>query len=159
MEKKIVKIDKTKIAAKGKGFINEFKEFVLKGNVMDMAIGIIIGTAFAGIVTALTNDFINPLINSIGGAEIGGSFHLPWTPEGAGGQYLLWGDFITSVINFLIMAFVLFIMLKVVNGIIAAGKKKLEKEKADEAAEELNAVEKEEVQLLKDILKELKKKK
>ena len=87
MEKKIVKIDKTKIAAKGKGFINEFKEFVLKGNVMDMAIGIIIGTAFAGIVTALTNDFINPLINSIGGAEIGGSFHLPWTPEGAGGQY------------------------------------------------------------------------
>ena len=158
MKKKIVKIDKTKIASKGKGFISEFKDFVLKGNVMDMAIGIIIGTAFAGIVTALTNDFINPLINSIGGAEIGGSFHLPWTPEGAAGQYLLWGDFITAVINFLIMAFVLFLLLKLVNGIVAAGKKKLEKEKEAEQAEELK-VEKEEVQLLKEILKELKKKK
>ena len=156
MKKKFVKIDKEKIASKGKGFISEFKDFILKGNVMDMAIGIIIGTAFAGIVTALTNDFINPLINSIGGAEIGGSFHLPWTPEGAQGQYLLWGDFVTAVINFLIMAFVLFILLKVVNGVIAAGKKKLEKEKAEE---ELKEVEKEEVKLLKEILQELKKKK
>ena len=136
MEKKLVKIDKTKVAAKGKGFINEFKEFVLKGNVMDMAIGVIIGTSFAGIVTALTNDFINPLINSIGGAEIGGSIHLPWTPEGDAGQYLLWGDFVTAVINFLIMAFVLFILLKIVNGIIDAGKKKLEKQKEEEAKED-----------------------
>lgn len=156
-KKKLVKIDKSKIASKGKGFITEFKEFVLKGNVMDMAIGVIIGTAFAGLVTALTTDFINPLINSIGGTEIGGSFHLPWTPEGAEGQYLLWGDFVTSVINFLIMAFVLFIMLKIVNGIINAGKKKLAKE--EEAKAEEIKVEKEEVQLLKEILKELKKKK
>ena len=156
-KKKLVKIDKSKLASKGKGFIGEFKDFILKGNVMDMAIGVIIGTAFAGLVTALTTDFINPLINSIGGAEIGGSFHLPWTPEGAEGHYLLWGDFITSVINFLIMAFVLFIMLKVVNGIINAGKKKLTKE--EEAQEEEIKIEKEEVQLLKEILKELKKKK
>ena len=152
-KKKLVNIDKTKLASKGKGFINEFKEFILKGNVMDMAIGVIIGTAFAGLVTALTNDFINPLINSIGGAEIGGSFHLPWTPEGPNGQYLLWGDFVTSVINFLIMAFVLFIMLKIVNSIINAGKKKLEKEKQE------TPIIKEEVKLLQDILKELKKKK
>ena len=157
-KKKLVNIDKSKIASKGKGFIGEFKEFILKGNVMDMAIGVIIGTAFAGLVTALTNDFINPLINSIGGTEIGGSFHLPWTPEGDAGQYLLWGDFVTSVINFLIMAFVLFIMLKIVNGIINAGKKKLEKEK-EKADNELKEVEKEEVKLLKEILKELKKKK
>ena len=130
MEKKLVKIDKTKVAAKGKGFINEFKEFVLKGNVMDMAIGVIIGTSFAGIVTALTNDFINPLINSIGGAEIGGSIHLPWTPEGDAGQYLLWGDFVTAVINFLIMAFVLFLMLKFVNKLMTVGKSKKEAEAA-----------------------------
>ena len=90
---------------------------------MDMAIGVIIASAFAGIVTALTNDFINPLINSIGGMEFGGKLHLPWTPQGEEGQYLLWGDFITSVVNFLIMALVLFIMLKVFNKIINARKK------------------------------------
>ena len=56
------------IAKKGKGFIAEFKAFILRGNVMDMAIGVIIGGAFQGIVTALTVDFINPLINGIGGA-------------------------------------------------------------------------------------------
>ena len=62
----------SKAKEKGKGFISEFKAFVLRGNVMDMAIGVIIGTAFASIVTALTEDFINPLINSIGGAEVQG---------------------------------------------------------------------------------------
>ena len=101
-----------------KKFANEFKAFVLRGNVMDMAVGVIIGSAFASIVTALTNDFINPLINSIGGAEFGGQLHLPWTPNGANGQYILWGDFVTSVINFVIMAFILFIMLKAVNKLI-----------------------------------------
>ena len=112
------------------GFImlKEFKEFISKGNVMDLAVGVIIGGAFANIVTALTNDFINPLINSIGGASFGGSIHLPWTPEGEAGQYLLWGDFVTALINFLIMAFVLFIMLKVVNKIMSIGKKKKEEE-------------------------------
>ena len=71
----MAKMDKIKgVAGKGKGFIEEFKAFVLKGNVMDMAVGVIIGTAFASIVTALTDDFINPLINGIGGAEVAGSF-------------------------------------------------------------------------------------
>lgn len=118
------KIDlKENALKKSKGFFSEFKAFVLRGNVMDMAIGVIIASAFAGIVTALTNDFINPLINSIGGMEFGGKLHLPWTPQGEEGQYLLWGDFITSVVNFLIMALVLFIMLKVFNKIINARKK------------------------------------
>ena len=59
-------------------FLKEFKEFALKGNVMDMAIGVIIGGAFSSIVTSLTDNFIKPLINSIGGAEIGGSIKFPW---------------------------------------------------------------------------------
>ena len=88
---------------KGKGFFKEFKEFVMRGNVMDMAIGVIIGTAFASLVTAFTDDFINPLINGLGGAEVGGTIKI------YGGQVIKYGDFITAVINFVIMAFVLFI--------------------------------------------------
>ena len=106
------------IKEKGHGFISEFKEFVMRGNVMDMAIGVIIGGAFSNIVTALTTDIINPLINGIGGAEVGGSIKI------YGGQKILYGDFITSVINFLIMAFVLFILLKIVNKLANIGKKK-----------------------------------
>lgn len=119
MAKKIVdKEELKKLKNKSTGFIDEFKAFVLRGNVMDMAVGVIIGSAFSDIVTALTKDFINPLINGIGGAEIGGSIKI------YGGQKLLYGDFITSVINFIIMAFVLFVLLKIVNGIVDMGKKK-----------------------------------
>ena len=123
------KVDKEALAKKGKGFINEFKEFVMRGNVMDMAIGVIIGGAFADIVTALTKDFINPLINGIGGAEVGGTLKI------YGGQEILYGDFITSVINFLIMALVLFFMLKAFNKLASLGKKEEEEvvPKTDEA--------------------------
>ena len=110
------------VAEKGKGFISEFKAFILRGNVMDMAIGVIIATAFSGIVSALTEDFINPIINSIGGKEVKGQLAI-W-----GGQYLNWGHFLTAVINFIIMAFVLFIMLKIVNKAANIGKKKKEEE-------------------------------
>ena len=119
------KIDREKIkgvAGKGKGFFAEFKTFVLRGNVMDMAIGVIIGSAFASIVTALSDDFINPIINSIGGTEVKGQLKI-W-----GGQYLNWGHFITAIINFLIMALVLFLMLKAVNKLMEAGKKKKNEE-------------------------------
>ena len=133
-----------------KKFMNEFKAFVLRGNVMDMAVGVIIGGAFATIVAALTADFINPLINSIGGAEFGGKLHLPWTPDGVNGQYILWGDFLTAVINFIIMAFILFLMLKAVNKLLTVGKKK--ETKKDEAPV------KTETDLLEEILAELKKK-
>lgn len=117
------------IAKKGKGFIAEFKAFILRGNVMDMAIGVIIGGAFQGIVTALTVDFINPLINGIGGAEVGGTIKI------YGGQVIKYGDFITAVINFIIMAFILFLLLKFVNKVLAVGKKEEKKEpiKTDEA--------------------------
>ena len=119
----------SKIKDKGKGFFSEFKDFVMRGNVMDMAIGVIIGGAFSGIVTALTEDFINPLINGIGGAEVGGTIKI------YGGQVIKYGDFITAVINFLIMALVLFMLLKFVNKLTAIGKKAKEEEvvpKSDE---------------------------
>ena len=124
---KLDKIKDSKLAEKSKGFFGEFKEFVLRGNVMDMAIGVIIGTAFAGIVSALTDDFINPLINCIGGAEVSGKLEIFST-----GQYLNWGHFITAIINFLIMAAVLFLMLKAVNKLLAVGKKEEEEKKEEE---------------------------
>lgn len=128
-----------------KNFSKEFKEFILRGNVMDMAVGVIIGAAFGNIVTALTTDIINPLINGIGGAEVAGRIKI------YGGQYINWGDFITAVINFLIMALVLFTLLKAVNKIMSIGKKKEEKKKVPTGPTE--------TELLEEILKELKKKK
>ena len=136
-------IDKEKLSNlkdKGTGFVSEFKEFIMRGNVMDMAVGVIIGTAFAGLVTALTDDFINPLINGIGGAEVGGTFKI------YGGQVIRYGDFITAVINFLIMAFVLFLLLKFVNRVMALGKK--EEEEAEAKAEEIELLEE-----IRDLLK------
>ncbi len=106
------------IKEKSRGFMKEFKEFALKGNVMDMAVGVIIGGAFGGIVSAFTNDFINPLIACLGGTEIGGM-----TQIGSTGNYIMWGDFLTQVINFLIMAFCIFLMMKAVNKLTSIGKK------------------------------------
>lgn len=144
----MAKFDKVKdLTGKGKGFISEFKAFVLRGNVMDMAIGVIIGSAFASIVSALTEDFINPLINGIGGTEVNGRIAI------YGGQYLNWGHFVTAVINFLIMAFVLFLMLKAVNKLMTIGKKKEEEEAKEEVV-----IKSDEALLLEEILKELKKK-
>ena len=141
------KVDKKKLAKKSKGFIEEFKSFVLRGNVMDMAVGVIIGGAFASIITALTDDFINPLINGIGGAEIAGKIKI------YGGQYLNWGDFLTSVINFLIMAFVLFLMLKAVNKLMEIGKKKEEEVKEVAKSDEVVLLEE-----IRDLLKKSNKK-
>jgi len=103
-----------------KKFFQEFKEFALKGNVMDMAIGVIIGAAFGNIVTALTESFINPLLQLIpGNGEVGGAFYI-------NGVAFTYGAFITAVINFLIMAFVLFCLVKAVNKAMSLGKKKEE---------------------------------
>lgn len=113
----------------------EFKKFVLRGNVMDMAVGVLIGGAFTGIVTALTTDFINPIIASFGGAEIAGHIKLPWvdyskfeTLEDAQALQLNYGDFITAIINFLILAIILFILMKSVNALLEVGKKKKKEE-------------------------------
>ena len=142
MAKKISKENLKELKEKGTGFFGEFKEFIMRGNVMDMAIGIIIGGAFSNIVTALTTDFINPLINGIGGAEVAGTFKI------YGGQVMRYGDFITSVINFLIMAFVLFILLKSFNKISAIGKKEAEKKEEEKKAEDIVLLEE-----IRDLLK------
>jgi large conductance mechanosensitive channel len=136
--------DKEELKNKGKGFIGEFKDFILRGNVVDMAVGVIIGGAFSGIVTALTEDFINPLINGIGGAEVGGTIKI------YGGQVIRYGDFLTSVINFVIMAFVLFLILKFVNSVMNVGKKEKEAEAPAKS---------DEVKLLEEIRDSLKNKK
>ncbi len=141
-----------------KSFLKEFKEFALKGNVMDMAIGVIIGGAFGAIITSLCDSFINPLINSIGGADIGGSIRLPWVDysgldaETIKTLTLNYGDFISAVINFLIIALVLFLMIKGMNKLMSLRKK--EEEAEEEAAEPSN----EEVLLteIRDLLKEKK---
>lgn len=103
-----------------KKFFEEFRAFALKGNVMDMAVGVIIGGAFSGIVTALTDNIINPIIACIGGTEVQGKIHL------IGDNYINYGAFISAVINFIIMAFIIFTMVKAINKIMTVGKKKEE---------------------------------
>lgn len=97
-----------------KKFLKEFKEFALRGNVMDMAVGIIIGGAFSGIVTSLTDNFINPVLNAITG-------QAAYTKTDVLG---FTASFISSVINFIIMAFILFCLIKGVNKLMSIGKKK-----------------------------------
>ena len=103
-----------------KKFLAEFKEFISRGNVIDLAVGVIIGGAFSAIVTSLTDNIIKPLINCIGGAEVQGKIHL------VGDNYIDYGSFISAVINFLIMAFVLFLLVKAMNKMMSLGKKKEE---------------------------------
>ncbi len=129
-----------------KKFLEEFKAFALKGNVMDMAIGVIVGGAFSSIVNALTENILNPIIACLGGTEIG-----LVTPLGNTGQVINWGAFISAIINFLILAFVLFLILKAVNKMTALTKK--EEEPEPEAEPEPS----EEVKLLTEIAAELKK--
>ena len=100
---------------KGKGFIAEFKQFILRGNVLDMAIGVIIGGAFTAIVTSLNQDILTPLLGLIGGTDF---THLMYAlGEGEEAPVLMYGNFITAVINFLITAFVIFVFIKIINGI------------------------------------------
>jgi len=138
-----------------KKFMEEFKAFALKGNVMDMAIGVIIGAAFGSIVSSLTDNFINPLIALItGGAKkdengvmqlVGGKFTL-------NGVDFNYGSFLSAVLNFLIIAFILFCLIKAVNKAMTIGKKKEEEAAAAKPAEPS----KEEVLLteIRDLLKE-----
>ena len=108
---------------------------------------VIIGAAFQDIVTSLTESFINPLINCIGGAEVAGKIKL-----GNTGQALDYGAFLTAVINFIIMAFVLFLLMKGINTLMHIGRKKEEEEKKEVAPPEPS---KEEVLLteIRDLLK------
>lgn len=93
-----------------KKFFEEFKKFITRGNVMDMAVGIIIGGAFTAIVNSLVADIINPLLGLFGGMNFD---QLQWNITGE--VTLMYGKFITAIINFLIMALVIFILIRSIN--------------------------------------------
>ncbi len=95
-----------------KNFMNEFKKFICRGNVMDMAVGIIIGGAFTAIVNSLVSDIINPLLGLFGGMNFD---QLVWNITGE--VTLAYGKFITAIINFLIMALVIFMLVRTMNKI------------------------------------------
>ena len=113
-----------------KGLVAEFQEFINKGNVMDMAVGIIIGGAFTGIVTALTTSIINPFITFItgGGTDMTGALVVP-------GTQIDFGAFISAVINFLIIALVVFFLVKGVNSAKETAAKLTKKKEEEEEAE------------------------
>ena len=106
-----------------KKFLKEFKEFALKGNVMSLAVGMIIGTSFSALVTSLLDNIISPIIGCF---YTGGfnnlSVHI-WKAD------ITYGAFLTAVINFIIMAFVIFIMVKAFNKLTEIGRKKPEEVK------------------------------
>ncbi|MBP9988985.1 MAG: large conductance mechanosensitive channel protein MscL [Ruminococcus sp.] len=111
--------------AKGKGFIGEFKEFIMRGNVIDLAVGVIIGGAFQKIVDSLVNDMIMPLIGMITG-NIDFSQRVWKVGEGDFAATVCWGKFITAVLNFLVMAFVIFLIIKAINTVSEKVRKKEE---------------------------------
>ncbi|MBQ9065396.1 MAG: large conductance mechanosensitive channel protein MscL [Blautia sp.] len=95
------------------GLVKEFKEFIMRGNVMDMAVGVIIGGAFTAIVTSLNEDIITPILGIFGGTDFSNLTLKLGSGENA--PVFAYGNFITAVINFLITALVLFLLLKAVN--------------------------------------------
>ena len=135
--------------------IKEFKEFINKGNVMDLAVGVIIGGAFGAIVTSLVNDIIMPVISLVtGGIDFtswfialdGGKYKTLKEASEAGASVLAYGNFISAIIYFIILAFIIFLIVKAMNKF----KKKKEEEKPAKS---------DEVKLLEEIRDELKNKK
>lgn len=141
--------------------LNEFKTFALKGNVVDLAVGVIIGAAFGKIVESAVNDLIMPIISGlIGRVDFSNLFWvLGHVPEGtastlealrkAGVPVLAYGSFITVCVNFLILAFIIFLMIRQIN--------KLQTTKAETEAAPAPAAVSEEVLLLRDIRNSLQK--
>ncbi len=98
---------------KGNIFLNEFKQFIMRGNVMDMAVGVIIGGAFTSIATSLNKDILTPILGIFGGTDFSNLKLVLGSTENA--PVLYYGNFITAVINFLITAFVIFCIIKALN--------------------------------------------
>ena len=113
-----------------KGFIAEFKEFINRGNVMDLAVGVIIGGAFQAIVSSLVGDVVMPVV----GLLTGGVNFTEWKIKFGPGENdsINYGNFITAVINFLLMALVIFCFIKIVNSLTARAEQ-LMKKQAEEA--------------------------
>lgn len=146
-----------------KKFLSDFKEFALKGNVVDMAVGVIIGGAFGKIVTSLVNDIITPLISLITGKVMLNDLKWVISPEvKEAGEVIVpeaaltYGNFIQTVIDFLIIALSIFVVLR----IIMKANEKLEalrKKEVEEVVEEEQEAEETELSLLKEIRDSLKK--
>lgn len=107
---------------KGDGYmkklLKEFETFIMRGNVIDMAVGVIVGAAFQGIVNSLVNDVISPLLGLVANTD------LSYLAASVNGVEIRYGAFITAVINFLIMAFVIFLLVKLINKISGLGRGK-----------------------------------
>ena len=136
------------------GFIKEFKEFAMKGNVMDMAVGVIIGGAFGKIVTSLVSDVLMPLIGKLTGGinftdlfiNLGeGSYKTLAEAKEAGDAVFAYGQFIQNIIDFLIVAFCIFLMIK--------GMNKLKKEKPAEPEAPKGPTQEELLAEIRDLLK------
>jgi large conductance mechanosensitive channel len=130
---------------KGKGFMKEFKEFISRGNVIDLAVGVIIGSSFTAIVNSLVNNIITPLITLITGkvsvkelfiALDGNEYESLEAATEAGVATLGYGLFIQAIIDFIIIAFVIFLMVKVINRIRDIGKKPEEETKSEPTTKE-----------------------
>lgn len=124
LNKKLENLTKESKEKSGK-FIEEFKKFILRGNVMDLAVGVLIGTAFQGLVTSLTNNIISPILGAFTKLDFS-----EWVLE-IGNLKLTYGAFLTDVINFIIMAFVIFCIVKFMNKLAEIGKKKEETKPAE----------------------------
>lgn len=131
-----------------KGFIAEFKEFIARGNVMDLAVGVIIGGAFSAITTSLINDLIMPLLGILTG-----SISFAALTVQVGPAVITYGNFIQAVLNFLVMALVVFWLVKAVNKVSSLGKKEEDAPAAEPDAPAAPTAE----DLLAQILEELKK--
>jgi large conductance mechanosensitive channel len=152
--------------SKAQGFIKEFQQFAVRGNMIDLAVGVIIGAAFSKIIDSLVKDIIMPFVAFIVGGEVDftNQFWVLRLPEGytgemtfealtaAGAVVLSWGNFLTIFINFVLLAFVVFCLVKAVN---AARRRVAREEEAAPAA--APAPPPEDVQLLREIRDLLKK--
>ena len=136
------------------GFIKEFKEFAMKGNVMDMAVGVIIGGAFGKIVSSLVSDVLMPLIGKATGGvsftdlfiNLGdGEYSTLAAAQEAGAAVLAYGQFIQNIIDFIIIAFCIFLMIK--------GMNKLKKEEPAEPAAPAGPTQEELLTEIRDLLK------
>ncbi len=145
-----------------KNFIKEFREFISRGSVMDLAVGVIIGGAFQSIINSLVNDIIMPIITLItGGIDFsnwfialdGSHYSTLAAAQEAGASTLNYGVFLTAVINFLLMAVVIFVMIKGMNKLAATAKLTKDKEEAEAPAPEPTAEEKLLTEI-RDLLKE-----
>lgn len=122
---------------KKSGFVSEFKEFIMRGNVMDLAVGVIVGGAFQAIVNSLVGDILSPILGIFGGMDLSQySIQLRAAELNDAGEVvkealtLNYGAFIMAIINFLIMAFIIFLLVKGINKLSTLGRKKVEEEPA-----------------------------